>query len=171
MPVYIGRESSGDPYLMEDMRFPYRCLPPVVSEYCQALAFEIQISVDFVATQVLAATSAAMMGRFAVQVRPDDLNWREYVNIYVLSVQYSGSGKSEVRDRVWEPFTTYEKVLMRRALIRKGSAEVELKAVEEKLAALHALPAIRRTEEQEDALVELHDQACNLRREVATGGD
>ena len=60
---------------------------------------------------------------------------------------------------------------MRLALIRKGSAKVELKVVEEKLADLEAVPAARRTKEQADAIADLHGQVCNLRREVASRGE
>ncbi|MBI4235861.1 MAG: DUF3987 domain-containing protein [Chloroflexi bacterium] len=89
--------------------FPTDALPGRVGEYVSALAEAYQVPADLPGVLVLGAGAAAGAGRVVVRLAPD---WREPVNLYLLSVLASGERKSPTFVPVMHPLQERERELV-----------------------------------------------------------
>lgn len=71
--------------------FPVDALPDKIRPYIQATAESLQVSVDMVATFVIAIISLCVQGKYKIQVKPD---WEEPVNLYAVVVMRPSERKS-----------------------------------------------------------------------------
>lgn len=84
--------------------FPVDALPDKISPYIQATAESLQVSVDMVATFVIAIISLCVQGKYKIQVKPD---WEEPVNLYAVVVMRPSERKSPTLKMVSAPVFEY----------------------------------------------------------------
>jgi replicative DNA helicase len=71
--------------------FPLHTLPTWAQAHAEATADQVQVPVDLTAMLIIGSLSAAATGNANVAISP---NWREPVNLYLVTAMRSGSGKS-----------------------------------------------------------------------------
>ena len=71
--------------------FPVERLPPVLRDFAQAVAENLQVAVDMPALQVLAVAAVCLQGRFSVSPKP---GWVEPLNLYAVTVARPSDRKS-----------------------------------------------------------------------------
>lgn len=84
--------------------FPVDALPDKIRPYIQATAESLQVSVDMVATFVIAIISLCVQGKYKIQVKPD---WEEPVNLYAVVVMRPSERKSPTLKMVSAPIFEY----------------------------------------------------------------
>lgn len=84
--------------------FPVDALPDKIRPYIQATAESLQVSVDMVATFVIAIISLCVQGKYKIQVKPD---WEEPVNLYAVVVMRPSERKSPTLKMVSAPVFEY----------------------------------------------------------------
>ena len=84
--------------------FPVDALPDKIRPYIQATAESLQVSVDMVATFVIAIISLCVQGKYRIQVKPD---WEEPVNLYAVVVMRPSERKSPTLKMVSAPVFEY----------------------------------------------------------------
>lgn len=84
--------------------FPVDALPDKIRPYIQATAESLQVSVDMVATFVVAIISLCVQGKYKIQVKPD---WEEPVNLYAVVVMRPSERKSPTLKMVSAPVFEY----------------------------------------------------------------
>lgn len=84
--------------------FPVDALPDKIRPYIQATAGSLQVSVDMVATFVIAIISLCVQGKYRIQVKPD---WEEPVNLYAVVVMRPSERKSPTLKMVSAPVFEY----------------------------------------------------------------
>lgn len=85
-------------------KFPVDALPDKIRPYIQATAESLQVSVDMVATFVIAIISLCVQGKYRIQVKPD---WVEPVNLYAVVVMRPSERKSPTLKMVSAPVFEY----------------------------------------------------------------
>lgn len=110
-----------------DTEFPVEVLPSWLGDYVSSLSESTQVDAGFVGQMCLAVVSTAAGGRVVVEVVPD---WREPVNLYLVSALESGNRKSAVVAHSNRPLLACERQtaeLMRDKIVeaeaRKRSAD------------------------------------------------
>lgn len=71
--------------------FPAERLPPVLRDFAQAVAENIQVAVDMPALQVLAVMALCLQGKFIINPKP---GWIEPLNLYAVTVARPSDRKS-----------------------------------------------------------------------------
>ena len=71
--------------------FPADRLPPVLRDFAQAVAENIQVAVDMPALQVLAVMALCLQGKFIINPKP---GWIEPLNLYAVTVARPSDRKS-----------------------------------------------------------------------------
>lgn len=71
--------------------FPVEQLPPVLRDFAQAVAENIQVSVDMPSLQVLAVIAICLQGKFIINPKP---GWVEPLNLYAVTVARPSDRKS-----------------------------------------------------------------------------
>ena len=71
--------------------FPVEQLPPVLRDFAQAVAENIQVSVDMPSLQVLAVMALCLQGKFIINPKP---GWVEPLNLYAVTVARPSDRKS-----------------------------------------------------------------------------
>lgn len=79
-------------------------MPDKIRPYIQATAESLQVSVDMVATFVIAIISLCVQGKYKIQVKPD---WEEPVNLYAVVVMRPSERKSPTLKMVSAPVFEY----------------------------------------------------------------
>lgn len=90
-----GLPASYEPFEPPDTSklptFPVDQLPPVLCDFAQAVAENIQVSVDMPALQVLAVMALCLQGKFIINPKP---GWVEPLNLYAVTVARPSDRKS-----------------------------------------------------------------------------
>ena len=81
-------------------------LPPVLGDFCEALAEEKQVPVEIAVAMALAALATAAQRRFIVQVRE---GYREILSLYTICPLEPGNRKSAVVEACTVPLREWEK--------------------------------------------------------------
>ncbi len=71
--------------------FPVERLPPVLRDFAQAVAENLQVAVDMPALQMLAVASVCLQGKFIINPKP---GWVEPLNLYAVTVARPSDRKS-----------------------------------------------------------------------------
>lgn len=71
--------------------FPVEQLPPVLRDFAQAVAENLQVAVDMPALQVLAVMALCLQGKFIINPKP---GWVEPLNLYAVTVARPSDRKS-----------------------------------------------------------------------------
>lgn len=71
--------------------FPVEQLPPVLREFVQAVAENLQVAADMPALQVLATAALCLQGKFIINPKP---GWVEPLNLYAVTVARPSDRKS-----------------------------------------------------------------------------
>lgn len=71
--------------------FPVEQLPPVLRDFAQAVAENLQVAVDMPALQVLAVMALCLQGKFVINPKP---GWVEPLNLYAVTVARPSDRKS-----------------------------------------------------------------------------
>lgn len=85
--------------------FPVNVLPPVMRNFCKAVSESLQVPVDMPCIASLGVLSAALTGKYYVEVKKD---WKQPVNLYLLLIARPSERKSPVMDIVARPLYTYQ---------------------------------------------------------------
>jgi hypothetical protein len=85
--------------------FPVDVLPPVVRNYCAAVSDSLQVPVDMPCIAALGVLSAALSGKYFVEVKKD---WKQPVNLYLLLIARPSERKSPVMEAVARPLYSYQ---------------------------------------------------------------
>lgn len=86
--------------------FPAGHLPPVLRDWCHAVAEATQTPVALPAFLVLSACAVALQGKIAVEVKP---GWIEPVNLFPVVALDPGSRKSAVFREAFQPVQEWER--------------------------------------------------------------
>lgn len=113
--------------------FPTDSLPPALGRWAIAQAKALQVPVDHAAMLALAATAAAVAGRWKIEARP---GWVEPLNVYVATVASSGERKSAIASAAVRPIQAREAAErqsynQRVAVLRESDDETDAKALRE----------------------------------------
>ena len=110
--------------------FPIEALPSWISDYCTALADEMQVPVDLCAQVALGAWSAVCAGKAKVAATP---TWKEHVNLFLATAMHSGTGKSPASKRLTAPVRQLEAELADMAKAAISEAKARRKAQEKEV--------------------------------------
>lgn len=86
--------------------FPVECLPQALSKYVQAVADNIQVSVDMAAVSALAVCAICVQRKFIVNPKP---GWVEPLNLYAVIVAKPSERKSPVMKSMTKCLYQYAK--------------------------------------------------------------
>lgn len=86
--------------------FPVECLPPALGKYVQAVADNIQVSVDMAAVSALAVCAICVQRKFIVNPKP---GWVEPLNLYAVIVAKPSERKSPVMKSMTKCLYQYAK--------------------------------------------------------------
>lgn len=116
--------------------FPVWALPTWLGAYVQGIAISTQTPADMAGAMGLAILSTALGRKAVVHPYPDQLDWKEPVNLYVLVVAEPGERKSAVLSHLSEPIREIEQIAQEAAKPEIERAEVQAKVLERRKAAL-----------------------------------
>lgn len=85
--------------------FPIECFPVELKNYAMALAEELQVAVDMVATGILAVCSLCNQGKYLVEGKK---GWLEPLNVYALNIAKPSERKSPIIRKLITPILQYE---------------------------------------------------------------
>jgi len=85
--------------------FPITIFPKWLQTYCENVAHTQQVPTDMVAMMMLSCFSTACMKKISIEVSP---NWKQDLNLYLLTLAPSGTNKSGVVKVLRKPITDYE---------------------------------------------------------------
>lgn len=106
MEETIVWEEPKETYLINKNDFPIDCLPEAIKQYSIALAEELQVSVDMVASSILGILSLCNQGKYYVEGKK---GWKEPVNLYILVIAQPAERKSPIFNRLLKVVYDYEK--------------------------------------------------------------
>lgn len=86
--------------------FPVESLPPVIREYAQSVSESIQVPIDMVCLDILAALAVCVQGRFAIRLKKDHV---EDLNLYCLLIARPSERKSAVLSETRKPICDFVK--------------------------------------------------------------
>ena len=86
--------------------FPVECLPPVLGKYVQAVAENIQVSVDMAVVSALAVCAICVQRKFIINPKP---GWVEPLNLYAVIVAKPSERKSPVMKSMTKCLYEYTK--------------------------------------------------------------
>lgn len=147
--------------------FPVDKLPPVLRDFAQAVAENLQVAVDMPALQVLAVMALCVQGKFIINPKP---GWVEPLNLYAVTVARPSDRKSPTlqvctrhpRDYVREENERrrplVEEYRMRRDVLAKKISNMKEMAAK-------PIPAKGKTVDLDD-ITELQYQLADLEREA-----
>lgn len=102
-------------------------LPPILAEFCQAVAEGLQVPFELVVINALACVAVAGQRKFRVQVRQD---YSEPVNIYALAALPPGERKSATAEVCKRPLVEWEVEVQAEARDSIRAAQSERKTLE-----------------------------------------
>lgn len=86
--------------------FPIQCFPYSIKEYIEAVAEELQVPIDMVATGVLAVIALCNQGKYFVCGKE---GWKEPINLYTLIIARPSERKTPTMAKIIKPLVEYEK--------------------------------------------------------------
>lgn len=113
--------------------FPLQALPPVLREFVAAEAERTQTPADLAAMLALGCCSAALAGKYDVEVEP---GYIEPINIFALVALPPGERKSAVFKSVFAPLKEYEELQAEASIVTRAQAESKLELAEKRLSDL-----------------------------------
>ena len=155
-PEPTGTESWEEPVPLDSRAtlpsFPLATLPLGIAAMARAAAEEVQVPVDLTGALAMGVLSTAASGRAQVVVRGQ---WREPLNLYLVTAMPPGSGKSPAFKLMFDPVFAAEREMQQDAARKRVTAETE----HEKLIA--AAEEARRAAKT-DAEIKAADEALRL---------
>lgn len=105
--------------------FPVECLPPELGKYVQAVAENIQVSVDMAAVSALAVCAICVQRKFIINPKP---GWVEPLNLYAVIVAKPSERKSPVMKSMTRYIYEYTK-----AENKRRAPEIEAYQTQQKI--------------------------------------
>ena len=124
------------------------CLPPLISDYCQGLAEEMQVPVELPLTMTLAAGAIAAQGRFETEIRP---GYREQLSLYLLCLLEPGNRKTAVVSACKTPIAEYEREI-RQSMQEEVERQESIRKTREKIIERMRNDAVRKEDEEREVL-------------------
>lgn len=110
--------------------YPIHSFPYNLKDYIEAVAEELQIPIDMVATSVLAAFALCNQGKYVVQGK---VGWNEPVNLYAINIARPSERKSPTMAKVIKPIVEYEQEENERRRIDVMNSKERMEAYHNKL--------------------------------------
>ena len=126
-------------------------LPPILGEFCGAVAEGLQVPFELVLINALACVAVAGQRKFKVQVRPD---YTEPVNIYALAALPPGERKSATAEACKRPLIDWETEAQEEARESIRNTLSERKTLEKAIEAKRAKAGNAKTAEDRRALID-----------------
>ncbi|MDR3640768.1 MAG: YfjI family protein [Humidesulfovibrio sp.] len=126
-------------------------LPPILGEFCEAVAEGLQVPFELVLINALACVAVAGQRKFKVQVRQD---YTEPVNIYALAALPPGERKSATAEACKRPLIDWETEAQEEARENIRNTLSERKTLEKAIEAKRAKAGNAKTAEDRRALID-----------------
>lgn len=126
-------------------------LPPILGEFCEAVAEGLQVPFELVLINALACVAVAGQRKFKVQVRPD---YTEPVNIYALAALPPGERKSATAEACKRPLIDWETEAQEEARESIRNILSERKTLEKAIEAKRAKAGNAKTPEDRRKLID-----------------
>lgn len=152
-PVAVA-EAPIEPVSFEALNVPDvdpALLPPILGEFCGAVAEGLQVPFELVLINALACVAVAGQRKFKVQVRPD---YTEPVNIYALAALPPGERKSATAEACKRPLIDWETEAQEEARESIRNTLSERKTLEKAIEAKRAKAGNAKTAEDRRALID-----------------
>lgn len=134
-------------------------LPPLLRDFCRALAEETETPIEMSIACVLGVLSTALSGKITISPKE---GWEESVNTYWFIELPPGNMKSKVLNTVTKPLIEWEKLRVASMLPAVKEAESHRKTQEKIIEHLRRKTAIVSASEQEELIKEIANREANL---------